>query len=47
MCFVLRDQLTDTPANPWAFGLTALFLAAALAGALWRRDGLRADVATQ
>lgn len=47
MCFVLRDQLTDMPANPLAYELTALFLAAALAGALWRCDGLRADVATQ
>jgi len=47
MCFVLRDQLTDTPANPLAYGLTALFIAAVLASALWRCDRLRADVATQ
>ena len=47
MCFALRDQLTDTSANPLAYGLPALFLAAALAGALWRCDRLRAEVATQ
>ena len=47
MCFALRDQLTDTPPNPLAYGLTALFLAVALAGALWRCDRLRGDVATQ
>jgi hypothetical protein len=38
-CFVLRDMLTDTPADPMAYGLAALFLAAAVAVVLWRWDG--------
>jgi hypothetical protein len=40
-CFVLRDMLTDTPADPMAYELTALFLAAAVAVVWWRWDGMR------
>ena len=47
MCFVLRDKLTDSPADPVVYGLTALFLAVALAVFCWRQDGLKTGMATR
>ncbi len=47
MCFALRDRLTDTPADPMAYELTALLLATALAVFCWRRDGLKTKAATR
>jgi hypothetical protein len=47
MCFALRDKLADTPANPVAYELTALFLATALAAFFWRWDELNKEAATR